>query len=126
MALRIYTQILSLLLAFAGGVTLGLVYDLLRPIRRRGTDLIWDLLFCIAAAALCFVFAMRSETGTLGTMDLAASLLALLLYFHLLSPVLFPIFEKFVLILGVFFSKAQVLLKKVPLAAKKVFQNLQG
>ena len=126
MELTLRTQAVSLLLAFMGGIGLGLLYDLLRPIRRRCGDTLWDLLFCLTAAALCFAFAMRSETGTLGTMDLAASLFALLLYFHLLSPIGFPIFEKTAQKIGVFFFKTQVLIKKVPRGAKKLFQILRG
>ena len=126
MALSLSSQAVSLLIASAGGVCLGLLYDLLRPIRRRFGDMLWDLLFCLTAAALCFAFAMRAETGTLGTMDLAASLAGLLLYFHFFSPALFPIFEKSARIIGVFLLNAQIQLKKVPVNAKKLFQNLRG
>ena len=65
MALSIRAQGLSLLLALGAGAALGLLYDLLRPLRRRSRDGLWDLLFCAAAAACCFLLAMREENGRL-------------------------------------------------------------
>jgi len=94
MALSIRAQALSLLLAFAVGAGLGLLYDLLRPLRRRCGDTLWDLLFCFAAAALAFLLAMRAGSGVLGTGELALSLLGLLAYFRLPGPVLLPGIEK--------------------------------
>ncbi len=126
MALSVRTQALSLLLACALGGGLGLFYDLLRPIRRRGGSLFWDLLFCLTAAVLCFLFAMRAEYAGLGTGELMSSLLGLLLYFRLLSPFFLPIFENIIRILRAFFKKAQDVSKKVRSFAKKLFQNQQG
>ena len=65
MALSIRAQALSILLALGTGAGLGLLYDLLRPVRRRGRGAVWDALFCAAAAALCFLLALREETGRL-------------------------------------------------------------
>ena len=79
MTQSIRAQALLLLLAFALGAGLGLLYDLLRPLRRRTGDALWDLLFCAAAALGCFCFAMRSEHGRLGSGELAASLAGSLL-----------------------------------------------
>ena len=126
MGLGIRAQAASLLFACAGGAGLGMFYDLLRPIRRRGGDTLWDLLFCVCAAGLAFLLAMRAESGTLGTGEIASCLVGLLLYLWLLSPLLFPVFEKSVETIGVFFKKAQFLAKKVWTWIKKLFQILPG
>ena len=119
MALSIRGQALSLLIAFAAGITLGLLYDLLRPIRRRGGDTLWDLLFCFCAAALAFGLAMRAENGVLGTGELLLSLLGLLAYFRLLSPVCLPTFDSAAQKFGVFWINTQVFSKKIAQNCKK-------
>ncbi len=126
MELRLSAQGLSLLLSGAGGLGLGLFYDLLRPIRRRTADWLWDLLFCLGAALLCFCFAMRSESGRLGVWELGAALLGFCLYLNLLSPVLFPIFENFIRLFALILENIHLSLKKVSSFAKKLFANLRG
>ena len=71
MAQSIRVQALFLLLAAGLGAGLGLLYDLLRPLRRRTNDALWDLLFCLAAALAGF-----------------------LLYVHALSPSVAPVLER--------------------------------
>lgn len=126
MALSIRGQALSLLLAFGAGAGLGLFYDLLRPIRRRHGDTLWDLLFCFAAAALAFGLAMRAETGVLGTGELLLSLAGLLAYFWLLSPRVLPLLDGAVQKIRVFGANTQVFAKKVADFAKKLFQKSRG
>ena len=86
MGLPIRTQALSLLLALGAGAALGLLYDLLRPLRRLSRDTLWDALFCAAAAAVCFLLALREENGRLAGGQLLGGLLGFCLYLHLLSP----------------------------------------
>ena len=112
MGVSLRSQGISLLLALAAGVSLGILYDLLRPLRRRGRDTLWDLLFCAAAAFLCFCLAMRSGSAALGTGELATSLLGLLGYFFLMSPFDFPIFENLAKRIGVLSLKALIFEKK--------------
>lgn len=95
MGQSIRAQALFLLLAAGLGVGLGLLYDLLRPLRRRTGDALWDLLFCAAAALGGFCFAMRSDSGRLGSGELAAALAAFWLYARLLSPAVAPLSENF-------------------------------
>ena len=121
MELSIRAQGLSLLLSFSLGVGLGLLYDLLRPIRRRSRDWIWDTLFCLAAATLGFLFAMRSENGRLGTGELFSILLGFCIYIHFISTLLFPIFENFAFICESAAKKLLLFLKKVLNLAKKLF-----
>ena len=123
MGLEIRAEALSLLLACALGTALGLLYDLLRPIRRRAWAGLWDLLFCLCAAAAAFLFAMRAENGVLGTGEILLSLAGLLLYLRLLSPLLLPLWEECVQESGAFARKAQERAKKVPEGVKKLFQN---
>ena len=73
---------------------LGLVYDMLRPIRRaagRGGGAL-DVLFCAAGGALFFLLAMRSESGRMGTWSLAAAAVGFCMYMQALSAVLLPAF----------------------------------
>lgn len=86
-------QALELLAFLLGGVLLGLVYDMLRPIRRaagRGGGAL-DVLFCAAGGALFFLLAMRSESGRMGTWSLAAAAVGFCMYMHTLSAVLLPV-----------------------------------
>ena len=119
-------QARALLIACAGGAALGLLYDLLRPPRRRFGDTLWDLLFCFCAAALCFTLAMRAENGRLGSGELLAALLGLLAYWHLLSPPLRPVLENAAAKIGVLWINTQNLTKKVSEHGKKLFQKTRG
>lgn len=123
MGLEIRAEALSLLLGAAMGAGLGLLYDLLRPIRRRSRAWFWDLLFCLCAAAAAFLFAMRAENGVLGTGEILLSLTGLLLYLRCLSPLLLPCWERKVQKTGAILKKTQAYAKKVPENTKKLFQN---
>lgn len=125
MELSIRAQALSLAFALALGAGLGLLYDILRPIRRHGAGTFWDLLFCLGAAGSAFLFAMRAPNGVLGAGEVLFSLLGLLAYFHLLSPTLLPVFGILDLKFGAFWIFTQNSGKKVLLIAKKLFQKLQ-
>ena len=124
MAQGIRVQALGLLLALGLGAGLGLLYDLLRPLRRRTGDALWDLLFCAAAAASCFCFAMRSESGRLGSGELAASLAGFCLYVHALSPTIAPLPERAARRMERIWIIMGTRLKKIQNFAKKLFQNL--
>lgn len=123
MGLSIREQGLSLLLALGVGCALGLGYDLLRPLRRRSRDGLWDLLFCAAAAVLCFLLAMREENGRLAGGQLLSSLAGLLLYIWLFSPTLAPIWEQIAARISMIWIFGANCLKKIQKTAKKLFQN---
>ena len=87
MEIRVGEQALELALALGIGMALGFAYDLLRPPRRHGGKLLGaaaDCVFAMVSAFGLFLFAMRAESGSLGTWELAAALLGFLLYMHAL------------------------------------------
>ena len=116
-------QALALLLALGLGAGLGLLYDLLRPIRRHDKDTLWDALFCLCAAAGAFLFAMHAPDGVFGTGEILLCGFGLLGYFQLLSPVFLPVFGKLCRVIGAIWIFTQNSGKKVALSAKKLFQN---
>ena len=126
MGLPIRAQALSLLLALGTGAALGLLYDLLRPIRRRGRDAVWDVLFCAASSSLCFLLALREENGRLAGGQLLGGLLGFCLYLHLLSPLFLPTLERCALFWEQNWKSMKDRFKKRQLFRKKLFQNLQG
>ena len=123
MGLPIRAQALSLLLALGTGAALGLLYDLLRPIRRRGRDAVWDVLFCAASALLCFLLALREENGRLAGGQLLGGLLGFCLYLHLLSPLFLPTLERCALFWEQNWKSMKDRFKKRQLFQKKLFQN---
>ena len=124
MGLSIRAQSLSLLWALLLGMGLGLLYDMLRPIRRRSGDLFWDLLFCLCASAAAFLFVMRTGSAR-GIGETLFCTLGLFGYFQLLSPLLLPVFDKLDRAIRVFWIFTQNAGKKVSQTAKKLFQKLQ-
>lgn len=123
MGLPIRAQALSLLLALGTGAALGLLYDLLRPIRRRGRDAVWDVLFCAASSSLCFLLALREENGRLAGGQLLGGLLGFCLYLHLLSPLFLPTLERCALFWEQNWKSMKDRFKKRQLFQKKLFQN---
>ena len=123
MGLPIRTQALSLLLALGAGAALGLLYDLLRPLRRLSRDTLWDALFCAAAAAVCFLLALREENGRLAGGQLLGGLLGFCLSLHLLSPLFLPTLERCALFWEQNWKSMKDRFKKRQLFRKKLFQN---
>lgn len=123
MGLPIRAQALSLLLALGTGAALGLLYDLLRPIRRRGRDAVWDVLFCAASSSLFFLLALREENGRLAGGQLLGGLLGFCLYLHLLSPLFLPTLERCALFWEQNWKSMKDRFKKRQLFQKKLFQN---
>lgn len=124
MGVDLSAQALSLSFALALGAAFGLLYDLLRPVRWHGHNALWDMLFCLCAAAGAFLFAMRSPDGLLGSGEILLCGLGLLVYFRLLSPVFLPIFGLLYRTIGAIWIFTQNSGKKFALSAKKLFQNL--
>lgn len=93
MEISLEVQSLRLLLALGLGAGTGLLYDVLRPMRRatgRAAAAILDALFCLLAGTGLFLFAMGAGEGRLGQWELCAALLGFLAWLHFLSPIVLP------------------------------------
>ncbi len=122
MEISLYRQGLSLLCFALLGLGLGLLYDMLRPMRYAGgRACIWDGLFCAVAAAGLFVLSMGS--GRLGQWDMAAALLMFCVYINLLSPHILPIFLGIAETMHKSYKIIILWLKKIKINAKKFFTN---
>ena len=121
-------QALALLMALGLGLGLGLLYDLLRPPRRRSGRLLAGLLdgfFALAAGTAVFVFAMGAGSGRLGLWELTAALLGFLLYLHALSPLLLPLLELPYRVMEHIIRLCKKVGKKLAISAKKFFPNVR-
>lgn len=124
MELSLNEQALALLYFFSGGLALGIVYDMLRPIRRRlSAGWIPDILFCAIAAAASFVMAMSAGSGRVGTWELMSTLLGFCLYINCASRFILPLFDKAIHILETIFISLKTLIKKISLHAKKILSK---
>lgn len=127
MEVSLREQLARLLLALLLGAATGLLYDLLRPMRRgggRAAGAIADGLFCLLAGAGLFTFAMGAGEGRLGQWELCGALSGFLLYLHLLSPFILPVFEKGAGLAASGMALCKKSLKKIIYFAKYVFQKL--
>ena len=98
MELMISRQALGLLLALALGVLTGLLYDLVRPFRRRGgavLAVLMDLLFSLAAGTCAFIYAMGASSGRLGLWELFMTLMGFMLYMHFFSDRVYKLLDFF-------------------------------
>ena len=121
-------ELRQLAAAWALGVALGFVYDLLRPPRRRfGPALasLLDLLFGLMAALAAFLFAMSAGEGRLGLWEIAASLLGFLLYLYKLSPFFYPIWDRLLGFLCSIMESCKKICVKFQDSAKKNFQKVR-
>ncbi len=128
MALDPRVQLLQLIGALVLGLALGLVYDLLRPPRRRFGRLceaLLDLLFALVAGWAAFLYAMGALGGRLGLWELAASTLAFLLYFHILSPLFYPLFSACYVFLCSMMESCKKICVNFQISAKKNFQKVR-
>ena len=118
-------QALELLAFLLGGAMLGLVYDMLRPIRRaagRGGGAL-DVLFCAAGGALFFLLAMRTGSGRMGTWSLAAAAVGFCMYMQTLSAVLLPAFTAVDTAAAGAARGCKKVIKKFCKYAKSIFQK---
>ncbi len=118
-------QALELLAFLLGGAMLGLVYDMLRPVRRaagRGGGAL-DVLFCAAGGALFFLLAMRTGSGRMGTWSLAAAAVGFCMYMHTLSALLLPAFTAVDTAAAGAARGCKKVIKKFCKYAKSIFQK---
>lgn len=128
MEIRVGEQALALALALLLGLGAGLLYDMLRPLRRRGGKplaAVTDAVFALASAFCLFLFAMQADNGRLGTWELAAALLGFLLYMHALSPVMLPALESLYQLTGKCLGFWGNNLKKIQDLLKRLFPKVK-
>lgn len=126
MELVIRSQLLSLLLALLMGAALAFVYTLLRPVRDApgsALSVIADAVFCALAAFASFCFAMRSDSGSLGTWEIAASLTGFLLYLNTMSSLSAKIITEIGKNVYHTVKMCKNIFKKFCFSAKRDFQN---
>ena len=77
------------------GLSLGLVYDLLRPLRQRLPSLtsFFDGVYCLTCAAGVFLFALQRASGDLRGFLLLGIAGGAVLFFCALSPLLRPVWK---------------------------------
>lgn len=118
-------QALELLVFLLGGALLGLMYDMLRPIRRaagRGGGAL-DVLFCALGGALFFTLAMRTGSGRMGTWSLAAAAVGFCMYMQTLSALLLPVFAAIDAAAVRAWQGCKKVIKKFCKYAKSIFQK---
>ena len=92
-------QVSAQLLLFGQSILLGLglalLYDLLRPLRRRGRRLtaLLDGAFCLAAGLTLLLFALRRGAGELRLYCLLGAMGGAVLQFACFSPLLAPLWD---------------------------------
>lgn len=121
-------QLATFLRAILLGASLGLVYDLLRVLRRLGGRIwggILDALYCVAASASLFFFVMAGD-GELRLFILAGAAGGAVLYFCLLSPLLLPLWALWLEIFLVPVRLIGAVLKKCGKICKKLFSFWRG
>lgn len=128
MDIRIEDQAVALILSLAIGAGIGLLYDLLRPIRRRGGRLLAiasDGLFAAVSGLGMFTFAMAADNGRLGTWELAGMLLGFLLYMHALSGTVLPVVDRIFQGIGKSYRTTKKIIKKIHNFAKNLFPKIR-
>ena len=128
MELELGLQIKALLLAVGLGAGLGLLYDALRPLRRRTgpfSGAVLDILFCAAAGAAVFVYAMGADSGRLGIWELCATLLGFLLYMHTLSDFFFGLFSTLLGFICRCADRGKKILLRLSVSAKNLLRRVR-
>jgi len=84
-------------IALVMGACAGLMYDMLRPVRRKCRKTVGmglDILYSMLCGMMIFMYAMSADTGKLGLWELVAALTGFLLYLNSLSPPILTLFTK--------------------------------
>lgn len=128
MEIEIAGQALVLLLALLTGAATGLIYDLLRPLRRRSGRVgsaVLDVLFALCAGTAAFVFAMSAPGGRLGMWELTLILAGFIAYMYTLSSRIYPVAGSMFELLIRLFGQIKKFYKKTAEMAKFLFQKVR-
>ena len=128
MEIHIRDQALVLTLSLLMGAGLGILYDMLRPPRRKMKKIsaaLVDALYCFLAGFAIFCFAMGADKGRLGTWELLAALAGFLVYMHTLSEYFLCFFSKVLDRLCMVVMSMKKIIKKSLNLLKLYFQKLR-
>lgn len=128
MEIQVYTQLKALGFAFILGFVLGLVYDLVRPARRRSStwgERVLDILYALFSGSAVFLYVLAAPGGRLGVWELLFTLCGFLSYLHLLSDRVFTFTDKFFVVVIALFRRTKNFIKKILDMTKMYFQNVQ-
>lgn len=94
MELPLHFQAVGLFLGGVFGLGLGLIYDLIRPIRRSAGSLGWlfDAFYAVCAGLALFLLSMCMPLGRPGVWEIMAAVLGFGAWLRFLSPLLLPLF----------------------------------
>lgn len=128
MEIEISRQAVALGLAFALGVLLGLLYDFIRPFRRRASKaaaVCMDVFYGLAAGCGVFLYAMAAPGGRLGIWELGLTLLGFLGYTWTLSDTVYKLTDAVYRNALRFAHGIENILKNFRNMTKLFFQNVQ-
>ena len=95
MEIQISRQLAPFVQSVLLGLTARLLYDLLRSFRLRlpRSTALWDTLYCLAVGTGLFFFTLRRADGLLRGYVVLGALGGAVLFFCLLSPLLRPLWD---------------------------------
>lgn len=128
MEINVLSQAKALGYALLLGFVLGLVYDLVRPVRRRSStwgECILDALFALFSGGAIFIYALAAPSGRLGVWELGFALGGFLLYTYLLSNRIYAVTDRFFVLIISFVRRVKNIIKKFLNMTKMYFQNVQ-
>ena len=127
MELEVKRQLLQLVAAYAAGLGLGVIYDVLRAIRRRlGLNWFFDLLFAGALGFVLCTLGMSVGDGELNLFMAGFAALGFYTYMRLLSRLFLPAFAAFTGLLALILRPFRIVGKFFADQAKNVFSNCRA
>lgn len=128
MEIALSRQAAALGAAFVLGVLLGLMYDFIRPFRRRassGAALCIDVIYGLCSGCGVFLYVMAAPGGRLGLWELTMSFLGFLAYTWFLSDRVYSLTDGVYGLALRFVAGLKNILKKFRNMTKLYFQNVQ-
>lgn len=124
MELDVSKQLLQLGASWLAGFAIGLLYDVLRVLRRRlKASALLDGLFCLAALFALFTLGMSVGGGSLHIFMLAFFALGFASYMLLLSDIVLAVLDKIMRFVGKLLAPLVKLAKKICRFVKKCFSK---
>lgn len=128
MEIDLTKQAMALAAAFVLGVLLGLIYDFLRPFRRRASvaaAACIDVFYGLSAGSGVFLYAMAAPGGRLGIWELSLTLLGFLAYIWTLSDIVYRLTDGVYELVRRLVIWPEKILKNFRNMTKLFFQNVQ-